>query len=284
MPVPRIGSRGQGSARYPEPCDGVGCDTKPTSSDGQLTLSQLAPGASEACERLVLALDFASSTACFSFLDRLHAGVPDVLRVRWVKLGLELFLAEGRSLVTRLHGEGYNVFLDLKLHDIPNTVAKAIEVVLPLEPALLTVHASGGPAMLSAAAKAVEGTRTRLVAVTVLTSMNAGQLAATGVSGEPEAQVVRLAQLAQENGIGSLVCSANEVRMLHALLPEVYFITPGIRPAGSAVNDQQRVSSPAQALRDGASQLVVGRPITDALDPAAAYLAILTEMAEALQH
>ncbi len=197
-------------------------------------------------------------------------------------MGLELFLASGPALVAQLRSQGYEVFLDLKLHDIPNTVAGAIRAVLPLQPALLTVHASGGAAMLDAAQSAVTGSSTRLLAVTVLTSMDGPQLAATGISVDPSAQVERLAILAQHSGIDGLVCSAQESARLRLLLPLAHLVTPGIRPIGAAAGDQQRVSTPAHALKSGANQLVIGRPITAAPDPAQAYQHILREIADAL--
>ncbi len=182
----------------------------------------------------------------------------------------------------RLRVEGYEVFLDLKLHDIPNTVAQAVHSLLALEPALLTIHATGGAAMLDAAARAVHGTSTRLLAVTVLTSTDHAQLAATGVRTEPAAQVLRLATLAHNNGVSGIVCSALEAAALRQAFSESYLVTPGIRPHGAAQNDQQRVMSPADALGAGATQLVIGRPITAAAAPAAAYLGILSEIAHAL--
>ena len=199
-----------------------------------------------------------------------------------MKVGLELFLAAGPPLVARLRDDGYQVFLDLKFHDIPNTVAGAIRSVLPLEPALLTVHASGGPAMLRSAAEAAARSKTRLLAVTVLTSMDARELSAVGVADPPAVQVERLAIEAHACGIDGLVCSAQEAAALKQLLPMIHLVTPGIRPVGAAAGDQQRVSTPVQALRLGAAQLVVGRPITAAADPAQAYLSILAEIAEAL--
>ncbi len=209
--------------------------------------------------------------------------MPATAKPRWVKVGLELYLAEGPVVFEELRARGLQVFLDLKLHDIPNTVAGAIRSVLPYAPALLTVHASGGPSMLAAAAAAVAGTDTRLLAVTVLTSMDARELASTGVPADPAHQVARLAQLASGCGIDGMVCSARESAELRALLPSARLVTPGIRPTGAAMGDQQRVSSPTEALRNGADQLVVGRPITAASDPARAYLDILDEIEEALQ-
>nr|WP_233581590.1 orotidine-5'-phosphate decarboxylase [Acidipila sp. EB88] len=212
-------------------------------------------------------------------MDHLQQDLPVDVRLRWVKVGLELFLAEGAPLLSRLRAQGYQVFLDLKLHDIPNTVAGAIRSVLPSGPALLTVHACGGPAMLAAAARAAAGSATRLLAVTVLTSMDAAQLAATGVAASPSDQVSLLAGMAAAQGISGFVCSPRESEQLRQLLPTAHLVTPGIRPTGAALDDQQRHSTPAQALRSGATQLVIGRPITEAANPAAAYLAILDEMA-----
>ena len=238
---------------------------------------------SEARERLILALDFHSASESLHFLSELRKQSTEESSIQWVKVGLELYLAAGAALVERLVGDGYKVFLDLKLHDIPNTVAGAIRSVLPLEPHLLTVHAVGGPAMLAAAADAVAGSQTRLLAVTVLTSMNAAQLAATGVPETPAEQVRRLAAMAHTSGINGLVCSALEAPQLRIELPEAHLVTPGVRPAGGDRGDQQRVATPSGAIRAGASQLVIGRPITQAADPAAAYRAILAEIASATE-
>ncbi len=201
-----------------------------------------------------------------------------------MKVGLELFLSEGPPLVRRLREENLDIFLDLKLHDIPNTVARAIQAVLPLQPGMLTVHASGGPAMLRTAQHAVTGAPTRLLAVTVLTSMDGEQLAATGVDIPTALQVERLAGLAQASGIPGLVSSAHEVARLRQLHPEAHLVTPGIRPLNTTAHDQHRVSTPAQALRDGADQLVIGRPITEAADPRATYHSVLEEMAAEISH
>ena len=228
-------------------------------------------------EKLILALDLPSASACFAFLDSFEV-LPKERRPRWVKVGLELFLAEGPSIVERLRSNGLEVFLDLKLHDIPNTVAGAIRSVVPLGPALLTVHASGGAAMLRAGAQAAEGSATKLLAVTVLTSMDAGSLAATGIAGSLEEQVERLAALAWANGIPGMICSPREAGRLRAKLLGAHLVTPGIRSAGAAAWDQQRTASAAEALRAGASQLVIGRSVTAAADPVAAYLAILMEV------
>jgi orotidine-5'-phosphate decarboxylase len=233
-------------------------------------------------ECVILALDHPSSDACFAFLDSINSFVPTGLGPLWVKVGLELFVASGPILLPRLHREGYRVFLDLKFHDIPNTVAGAIRSVLPLQPALLTIHAGGGSAMMRAAAEAVAGSDTRLLAVTVLTSLDAGQLSELGIAASPAEHVERLALLAQACGIDGLVSSAQEVSALRALMPKAMLVTPGIRPQGSATGDQNRVSTPSIALRAGASQLVVGRPVTTAADPATAWLTILDEVSKAL--
>ena len=241
------------------------------------------PGLDEARERLIVALDFPTYAACFIFLDALETSLPPSSRPRWVKVGLQLFLAEGKPLVAALTARGYRVFLDFKLHDIPNTVAGALGAILSLAPALVTLHASGGAAMLAAAAAAVEGSATRLLAVTVLTSMDAAQLATTGVAHVPEVQVQQLARLAYENGIPGVVCSAQEIAALRTVFPALELVVPGIRPAGSPSGDQQRIATPSTAIRAGAGRLVVGRPITAAPQPAAAFQSILDEIATALE-
>jgi orotidine-5'-phosphate decarboxylase len=186
-----------------------------------------------------------------------------------LKLGLEFFMANGPAGVRELAAAGLPIFLDLKLHDIPNTVAKAVEAVAPLKPAILTVHAGGGRAMLEAA-KAAAPAETKVVAVTVLTSLDAADLSQTGVSGSPAEQVDRLAKLARSAGIDGIVCSGAEVAAARAAWPDGFFVVPGVRPAGADTGDQKRVVTPRQALNDGASVLVIGRPITAAGDPARA--------------
>lgn len=186
-----------------------------------------------------------------------------------VKLGLEFFSAQGPDGVRRISALGLPVFLDLKLHDIPNTVGKAVEALASLQPAILTVHAAGGRAMLTAA-RAAAPARTKVVAVTVLTSLDEADLAAAGVSSSPGEQVARLAELARDSGVDGIVCSGAEVAAARAAWPKGFFVVPGIRPAGADVGDQKRVMTPAQALADGASVLVIGRPITGAPDPAQA--------------
>ena len=194
-----------------------------------------------------------------------------------VKLGLEFFSANGPAGVTAILELGLPVFLDLKLHDIPNTVAKAVQALAPLEPAVLTVHAAGGRAMLEAA-KAAAPTGTKVVAVTVLTSLDGDDLRSIGVASEPREQVERLAELARSAGLDGIVCSGAEVAAARAAWPEGFFVVPGVRPAGGDASDQKRVVTPPQALEDGASILVIGRPITAADDPATA----LRDLAAAL--
>jgi orotidine-5'-phosphate decarboxylase len=186
-----------------------------------------------------------------------------------VKLGLEFFSANGPDGVASIAALGLPVFLDVKLHDIPNTVAKAVEALAPLRPAVLTVHAAGGRAMLEAA-KAAASPETRVVAVTVLTSLDGDDLRSIGVDSEPREQVERLAALARSAGLDGIVCSGAEVAAAKAAWPEGFFVVPGVRPPGGDESDQKRVVTPRQALDDGASILVIGRPITGAEDPAAA--------------
>ena len=190
-----------------------------------------------------------------------------------IKLGLEYFSANGPAGVRDMAALGLPVFLDLKLHDIPNTVAKAVHALRPLEPAILTVHASGGRAMMEDA-KAAAPSATRVVAVTVLTSLDEEDLAATGIAGGPREQALRLVALAREAGLDGVVCSGAEVAAAKKLWPDGFFVVPGVRPAGGAKGDQKRVVTPRQALDAGASILVVGRPITQAEDPDLAARAI----------
>ena len=194
-------------------------------------------------------------------------------QVGGLKLGLEFFCANGPAGVRELAGFGLPIFLDLKLHDIPNTVAKAVQALHPLEPAILTVHGAGGRAMLEDA-KAAAPSGTRVVAVTVLTSLDDDDLAAAGVPGGTQRQVERLAALAREAGLDGVVCSGREVAAVKAIWPDAFVVVPGVRPAETGTADQKRIVTPRQALDDGASILVVGRPITDADDPAEAARAI----------
>ncbi|HEX4693436.1 orotidine-5'-phosphate decarboxylase [Sphingomonas sp.] len=183
-----------------------------------------------------------------------------------IKLGLEFFMANGRHGVGEMHELGLPIFLDLKLHDIPNTVGKAIQSLRGLDPAVLTVHAGGGRAMLEDA-KAAAPIDTKIVAVTMLTSLDDSDLRATGVSGSAHDQVLRLTELAMEAGLDGVVCSGNEVAAAHKAWPKGFFVVPGVRPANGSIGDQKRVVTPRAALDAGASILVVGRPITGADDP-----------------
>lgn len=193
-----------------------------------------------------------------------------------VKLGLEFFLRHGPRGFAQA-AQGQPVFLDLKLHDIPNTVAGAVRALLPLGARMLTIHASGGAQMIAAAAQAAGTgpTRPKILAVTVLTSLDAQALAAIGVAGDPARQVLRLARLALENGADGLVCSAHEIsRLRDAFGEKPVLVVPGIRPKGAELGDQARVMTPEEAVSAGADYIVVGRPITGAADPAAAAAAI----------
>lgn len=195
-----------------------------------------------------------------------------------LKLGFEFFSAHGPSGVRKVASLGLPIFLDLKLHDIPNTVAKAVKALAPLQPAILTVHAAGGEEMMRAA-RAAAGPRTKVVAVTVLTSLDAEDLACIGVEAAPSDQVVRLAMLARDSGIDGIVCSGAEVGTVRGIWPDGFFVVPGVRPAGVEAGDQKRVVTPREAMDDGASVLVIGRPITGAADPARA----ISEIAESLK-
>jgi orotidine-5'-phosphate decarboxylase len=183
-----------------------------------------------------------------------------------IKLGLEFFCANGHHGVHEMRKLGLPIFLDLKLHDIPNTVAKAVQALHSLEPAVLTVHAAGGRAMMEDA-KAAAGVNTKVVAVTVLTSLDKSDLEAAGVSASPQDQVERLALLAKEAGLDGIVCSGAEVAHASKIWPGGYFVVPGVRPAGNDKGDQKRAVTPREALDAGASMLVIGRAITNAREP-----------------
>ncbi|WP_322965603.1 orotidine-5'-phosphate decarboxylase [Sphingomonas fuzhouensis] len=207
-------------------------------------------------------------------LARAHAMAQKVRHhVGGLKLGLEFFCAHGAGGVREMAQIGLPVFLDLKLHDIPNTVAKAVQSLGPLAPAILTVHASGGRAMLEDA-KAAAPTGTKVVAVTMLTSLDASDLTDTGVTGSPADHVRRLADLAAESGVDGIVCSGAEVAAVKKAWPKGFFVVPGVRPADGVIGDQKRVVTPRAAVDAGASILVIGRPITQADDPDAAARAI----------
>jgi orotidine-5'-phosphate decarboxylase len=233
----------------------------------------------EARKRLIVALDLSSTEAAEDMVRQLEGAC------QWFKVGLELFAAAGPAVVEALAARGHSVFLDLKFHDIPNTVAGAVRSAAGLGVRMMTVHAAGGPAMLAAARAALDGVidPPQLLAVTVLTSMDAAQLKATGVKRSPAEQVELLARMGWEAGIRGFVCSPQEVTAVRALTgAEGVLVVPGIRPAGAENGDQKRMATPADALCAGASYLVVGRPITQAPDPAKAAEAILQEMAHAI--
>jgi len=190
-----------------------------------------------------------------------------------IKLGLEFFSANGPDGVREMAGLGLPIFLDLKLHDIPNTVAKAVQALHPLQPAILNVHAAGGRAMMEDA-KAAAPSGTKVIAVSVLTSLDEDDLASIGVAADPHAQVARLTALAREAGLDGIVCSGAEVAAAKKAWPDGFFVVPGVRPADASAGDQKRVVTPREALDAGASILVVGRPITQAPDPDQAARAI----------
>ncbi len=217
--------------------------------------------------RLIAAIDTADAAHAVGLIKAVgpHCGL--------VKLGLEFFAAHGPAGMRV--AQDYPVFLDLKLHDIPNTVAKAVHALAPLRPAMLTVHAGGGAAMLAAAVKAAVGSGTKILAVTVLTSFSASELSDTGVAGGTVQQVLRLGRLALEQGADGLVCSAHEISMLRdAFGTKPLLVVPGIRPPGMEAGDQARVMTPEAAVAAGADYIVVGRPITKAPAPGEAAAAI----------
>lgn len=229
--------------------------------------------------KLIVALDFPNEKEALALVSRLEGSC------QWFKVGLELYLATGNSIVESLARNGYSVFLDLKLHDIPNTVAGAVRSVASLGAGLLTVHAAGGPAMLAAAQEAASSVMgaPKLLAVTVLTSMDQAQLSGIGISQSPAAQVLTLGQMAVSAGISNFVCSPEELQALRVVAgPTGILVAPGIRPAGADIGDQKRIATPASAIAAGADHLVVGRPITKAADPRAAAQDILRQIEAAL--
>ncbi len=217
--------------------------------------------------RLLIALDFPSATQALALAAQLD---PNRCRL---KVGKELFTRAGPALIERLQGAGFQIFLDLKFHDIPNTVAAACRAAADLGVWMLNVHASGGPAMLEAAREALAAYAQppKLIAVTLLTSLSASDLRAIGCSGDPLERVLLLAKLAQEAGLDGIVCSPREAAEVRAALGRDFLlVTPGVRPRGADLGDQKRVMTPAEALAAGADYLVIGRPITAAPDPLAA--------------
>jgi orotidine-5'-phosphate decarboxylase len=224
---------------------------------------------------IIVALDYAQAEPALALARRL---APARCRL---KVGKQLFTRAGPGVVGRLQERGFEIFLDLKFHDIPNTVAGACRAAAELGVWMVNVHASGGRKMLEAARESVDAFARPplLVAVTLLTSLDAADLRDTGVGGQPAEQVKRLALLAHECGLDGVICSPQELYTLAGVLPDSFLrVTPGVRPAGKGAGDQKRLATPAQALADGADYLVIGRPITEAADPAAALAAIETQI------
>lgn len=223
-------------------------------------------------KRVIVALDFDEELMAIQFIDRIK---PESCRL---KVGKELFVTAGPQFVEKLINKGYDVFLDLKFHDIPTTVAKACKAAAKLGVWMVNVHALGGKAMLMAAREGLDFSLTKkplLTAVTVLTSLSSEDLNAVGITQSAEEEVVKLASLAKECALDGVVCSAKEVATLRTQLgPEFLLVTPGIRPQGSSADDQQRILTPDQALMQGANYLVIGRPITQAKNPLEALINI----------
>lgn len=226
--------------------------------------------------RVIVALDFASAAQALAFAAKVQ---PASCRL---KVGKELFTAAGPALIETLLQRGFDIFLDLKFHDIPNTVAGACKAASQLGVWMINVHALGGRAMLEAARDAVSGAgrRPKLIAVTLLTSMAAKDMREVGIEGDPAAAALRLAKLTQASGLDGVVCSAQEAALLKRECGAGFrLVTPGIRPAFGAKDDQQRIMTPAAAMAAGADYLVIGRPVTQAPDPVAALAAINAEIA-----
>jgi len=232
-----------------------------------------------AAERVIVALDVPDLAGLSAFLDRLE-GQP-----RFCKVGLELFVAEGAAAVEAVQKRGAKVFLDLKLHDIPETVARAVASAASLGTELLTVHTAGGLEMMRRAVQAAEESakgKPGILGVTVLTSLSEEDLERDGIAGTMREAVVRRAKLAERAGARGIVCSPQEVAEVRAACASLALVVPGVRPAGAARGDQKRVATPASAIAAGADYLVVGRPIRDAQNPAQAFAAIVGEVEAAL--
>lgn len=225
--------------------------------------------------RVIVALDYPDAASALQLVAGLS---PDLCRL---KVGKELFTRAGPQVVEELASRGFDVFLDLKFHDIPNTVASACHAAADLGVWMVNVHALGGERMLLAAREGIERAKHTplLIAVTILTSMDVQDLAAVGLSGTPEDNVLRLATLAHQSGLDGVVCSSRETGILRDRLgPDFRLITPGIRPAGSQADDQRRVMTPADAINAGSSYLVIGRPVTQADDPVSVLRTINSEL------
>nr|WP_019365950.1 orotidine-5'-phosphate decarboxylase [Pseudomonas luteola] len=229
-----------------------------------------------ACQTpIIVALDFPTSEGALALADQLD---PAQCRV---KVGKELFTSHGRPVIEALHAKGFEVFLDLKFHDIPNTTAMAVKAAAEQGVWMVNVHCSGGLRMMAACRETLDtlsGPKPLLIGVTVLTSMEREDLAGIGLDIDPKEQVLRLAGLAERAGMDGLVCSAQEASSLKAAHPSLQLVTPGIRPAGSSLDDQRRILTPREALDAGSDYLVIGRPISRASDPAAALTAILADL------
>jgi orotidine-5'-phosphate decarboxylase len=227
-------------------------------------------------DKIIIALDVPDTDGALRLIDSIaDHGEPPAL----CKIGLELFTAEGPSVVKAVKARGCEIFLDLKIHDIPNTVAHAIRSAAGLGVAMTTIHAVGGSVMMEAAAKAAEKMELLILAVTVLTSMDSDQLSSTGINVEPKEQVLRLARLAAMAGIGGIVCSPLEISAIRESFDEkLRIVTPGVRPIWAAAGDQKRVMTPAEAVAAGSDWLVIGRPITASENPKEAYAKVVAEL------
>lgn len=229
-------------------------------------------------ERLIVAMDVPDRASAVQLMDALEE------TARWMKIGLQLFTAEGPSIVELARSRGFSVFLDLKFHDIPNTARHAVASAIRLGVGMTTLHTLGGPEMLEAAAAEAGENPVLLLGVTMLTSMDDTQCRAVGLPGPVGEHVGDLARLAKRAGLGGLVASPLEIPSLRKLIGNAMrIVTPGIRPAGSAAGDQKRVLGPAEAIRAGADWIVVGRPVTGASDPAAAAAGIISQIRSGLQ-
>ncbi|UXI02248.1 orotidine-5'-phosphate decarboxylase [Photobacterium sp. TY1-4] len=227
--------------------------------------------------KVIVALDYPSQDEALAFVDRIEPGTCRL------KVGKEMFTYFGPDFVRKLHDRGHSVFLDLKFHDIPNTCSRAVAAAAELGVWMVNVHASGGERMMAASREILEPfgkDRPLLIAVTVLTSMEASDLRGIGITAEPQEHVLNLARLTQNSGLDGVVCSAQEATLLKTELGrEFKLVTPGIRPAGSAAGDQRRVMTPVEAVQAGSDYLVIGRPITQADDPATVLAAINQSLA-----
>jgi orotidine-5'-phosphate decarboxylase len=226
-------------------------------------------------ERVIVALDVPDLASLNQFLDALQG------RPLFYKVGLELFVAEGVRALEAVRARGGKIFLDLKLHDIPETVARAVSSALGLGAELMTIHTAGGGAMMKRAVEAAGG-RAKLLGVTVLTSLAEEDLRVDGIAGTMREAVVRRAELAARSGVNGVVCSPQEVADVRRACPSLLLVVPGVRPTGAALGDQKRVATPASAIAAGADYLVVGRPIRDASNPAEAFSAVVAEVEASL--